>query len=179
MQRPKNLDDFSQCVKVLPDRTIVFCVECDNWHSVEIEAMARVEIRHNGIKTIEIDEKEIKLCCAVCGSDIEYLLVNNVKSQVIKRFHNVKVIVSKERERRAMNSIQFVILRHAIYQNFIAASAPIREEDLSLDDLTKIIADVGKDYVERNKRGLYLTKPIDKQSHDNFGSARDWLGNKE
>ncbi len=95
MQRPKNLDDFSQCVKVLPDRTIIFCVECDNWHSVEIEAMARIEIRHNGIKTIEIDEKEIKLCCAVCGSDIEYLLVNNIKSQVIKRFHNVKVIVSK------------------------------------------------------------------------------------
>ncbi len=78
-----------------------------------------------------------------------------------------------------MDSIKFLILRHAIYQNFIAASAPIREEDLSLDDLTKIIADVGKDYIKRNKRGLYLTKSIDKQSHNNFGSARDWLGNKE
>ncbi len=62
-----------------------------------------------------------------------------------------------------MESIQFLILRHAIYQNFIAVNAPIKEEDLSLDDLTKIISDVGSDYTERNKRGLYLAKPIVKK----------------
>lgn len=86
MQRPRNPDDYSQCVKVLDNRTIVWCVECDAWHSVEMEAMARVEFLHMGIREIELVEESVKLCCTVCGADIDYLLGDS-RNKVIKQLH--------------------------------------------------------------------------------------------
>jgi hypothetical protein len=56
------------------------------------------------------------------------------------------------------HSKEFLTLRRAIYLNFIARDAPIKEESLTLNDLCFLIRDVGEDYVRRNKRGLYLRK---------------------
>jgi hypothetical protein len=86
MKRPKNLDDYSQCVQVLENRTVVWCVECDAWHSVEMEAMARVECLSTGLREIELVEESIKLCCAVCGADIDYLLGDN-RNKAIRQLH--------------------------------------------------------------------------------------------
>lgn len=54
------------------------------------------------------------------------------------------------------NNEEFLILRQAIFQNFVAKNAPIKEKDLTLDDLCLLIEDVGRDYVLRklpSKRG--------------------------
>lgn len=55
-----------------------------------------------------------------------------------------------------MNS-EFISIRHAIFMNFIASSAPIREDDLSLDDILAIINDVGKDYISNKRNGKGYT----------------------
>lgn len=51
------------------------------------------------------------------------------------------------------HSDEFVVLRYEIWNNFIAASAPIRPEQLAVDDLVALIKDIGKDYIYKNKRG--------------------------
>jgi hypothetical protein len=55
-------------------------------------------------------------------------------------------------------STDFLIVRRAVFNNFIAFSAPIKEEDLTPEDIYTIISEVGLDYTERNKRGLTEVK---------------------
>lgn len=54
-------------------------------------------------------------------------------------------------------SKEFLTLRRAIFENFVVKDAPIKEEHLTLDDLCCLIEDVGEDYMQRNKRGIYLS----------------------
>lgn len=51
-------------------------------------------------------------------------------------------------------SSDFITVRRAIYQNFIAKNAPIKEEDLTLHDVYMIIYDVGRKFADRNIAGL-------------------------
>ena len=51
-------------------------------------------------------------------------------------------------------SSEFIIVRRAIFMNFVAGNAPIIEENLSPEDVVKLIQEVGRDYIERNKRGI-------------------------
>lgn len=90
MQRPHDIENYNQCVKVLPERTIIFCVECDKWHSVEMSANARVEFVHTGIRETELDEESIQLYCTICGADIDYLL-NDHRNEVIRQLHHAPV----------------------------------------------------------------------------------------
>lgn len=59
-----------------------------------------------------------------------------------------------------LDQSRFAILRHALYFNFVAANCPIPEEKFTIDDLLLIIQDVGKDYADRNKRGLCPDKAM-------------------
>ena len=51
-------------------------------------------------------------------------------------------------------SSDFITVRRAIYQNFIAKNAPIKEEDLTLHGVYLIIYDIGKHFLDKNIRGL-------------------------
>ncbi len=48
----------------------------------------------------------------------------------------------------------FVMVRRAIFLNFVSAKAGIKEEDLSPQDVVILIQQVGQDYMRRNKRGI-------------------------
>lgn len=57
-------------------------------------------------------------------------------------------------------SSDFILLRRAIFMNFIASNAPIREEDLTPEICYQLLFDIGEDYAEKNKAGLStLPKP--------------------
>lgn len=45
---------------------------------------------------------------------------------------------------------KFLTLRRGIYNNFVARNAPVKEVDLTLDDLRELIRDVGSEYYKRN-----------------------------
>ncbi len=51
-------------------------------------------------------------------------------------------------------SNDFIVVRRAVYQNFVARDAPIKEEDLTPHDMYLIIYDVGKHFANRNIAGL-------------------------
>lgn len=43
---------------------------------------------------------------------------------------------------------KFLTLRRAIYENLVVKNSPIKEDDLTLDILCKLIADVGRHYAK-------------------------------
>lgn len=47
----------------------------------------------------------------------------------------------------------FLSLRRAIFQSFISKGSPLKEEDLSLDELCELIREVGRDYATRRTNG--------------------------
>jgi hypothetical protein len=51
-------------------------------------------------------------------------------------------------------STDFLIVRRAVFMNFIARNAPIREEDLTPQDIYAIIYDLGKHFASQNVAGL-------------------------
>ncbi len=51
-------------------------------------------------------------------------------------------------------SSDFILVRRAVFGNFVAKDADIIEENLSPEDVVKLIQDVGRDYIKRNKRGI-------------------------
>lgn len=55
---------------------------------------------------------------------------------------------------REQYSSDFILVRRAIFMNFISHSAPISEEDLTPEDIVVIIQDVGKEYIGASKRGI-------------------------
>lgn len=50
-------------------------------------------------------------------------------------------------------SDDFILVRHAIFMNFVSADADIIEENLDPQGIVKLIQQVGRDYLKRNKRG--------------------------
>ncbi len=51
-------------------------------------------------------------------------------------------------------SDDFIMVRHAIFLNFVSSGANIIEEDLDPAGVVKLIQQVGQDYLKRNKRGI-------------------------
>lgn len=74
MRKPNNIDDYRQCVAIDQERTMIFCVECNAWHTIEMVVMARVKFTYHGISEVEFDRNTTKFYCHVCGADVEYLL---------------------------------------------------------------------------------------------------------
>lgn len=61
-------------IKISSGRITVFCVECDNWHSVDITGTARVTV--NTLKTavgFEMDQP-VSYSCQACGADVGCLM---------------------------------------------------------------------------------------------------------
>lgn len=77
MRRPKDADDYSQCVKRNLDMTWVWCVECNAWHTPVLVGMAKIKINYNRIIDWEIDDSSVVFECSQCGADISYLLQNH------------------------------------------------------------------------------------------------------
>lgn len=61
-------------------------------------------------------------------------------------------------------SSDFILLRRAIFMNFIANNAPIREEDLTPEICYQLIYDIGEDYIGRNKAGIIALPEIKKKT---------------
>lgn len=57
-------------------------------------------------------------------------------------------------------SSDFILLRRAIFMNFIAQNAPITEEDLTPEVCFQLIYDIGEDYVRRSKRGFTILPEV-------------------
>ena len=51
-------------------------------------------------------------------------------------------------------SSEFIIVRRAVFMNFVAGNSDIVEEDLTPEHVVKLIQQVGEDYIEHNKRGI-------------------------
>ena len=51
-------------------------------------------------------------------------------------------------------STEYILVRRAIFMNFVSEKAHVREEDLSPDIVVRLINQVGEDYKKKNKRGL-------------------------
>ena len=82
MKKPTDLDDHNRCVNI--DKMLVFCVECDDWHSIELQAMGQVSATLSR-KSIELDYDTVVFRCAWCGADIDYLLVSH-RAKIIEEF---------------------------------------------------------------------------------------------
>jgi hypothetical protein len=74
MKKPTNIDDYDECLQMFPDRTIIFCVECDQWRPVEVSLLAIVRVTHNKIKSIESNDESAKFFCSRCKADVDYLV---------------------------------------------------------------------------------------------------------
>ncbi len=53
-------------------------------------------------------------------------------------------------------SSDFILVRRAVYANFVSYDADIIEENLTPEDVVKLIRQVGNDYVKRSKRKLTI-----------------------
>ncbi len=53
-------------------------------------------------------------------------------------------------------SSDFIMVRRSVFLNFVNAKADIVEENLTPEDVIKLIAQVGKDYVRKSKRKLTI-----------------------
>ncbi len=51
-------------------------------------------------------------------------------------------------------SDDFILVRHAIFMNFVSAEADIIEENLDPRAVVKLIHQVGRDYLKKNKKGI-------------------------
>ncbi len=60
-------------------------------------------------------------------------------------------------------SSDFISLRRAIFMNFIAQNAPIREDDLTPEVCRQLIYDIGEDYIRRNKRGIAILSGMERR----------------
>lgn len=74
--------------------------------------------------------------------------------QLFRFLSYLQMLISKEEQNY---SIDFIVVRRAVFWNLIAADAPIKEQDLTPQDVIRLIEDVGNDYVSRNKRGLTIS----------------------
>lgn len=62
--------------------------------------------------------------------------------------------------KREQYSSDFIMLRRAIFMNFIAQNAPIQEEDLTPEICFQLLYDIGEDYIRRNKRGFTILPEV-------------------
>lgn len=88
--RPRETDEdnYEKFVKLEPDpdRALVFCVECDTWHQIVLQAMASIESRAwmERPQINEINLETASLTCGACGVSVEYLLSSALRAQAIK-----------------------------------------------------------------------------------------------
>jgi len=76
MERPNNIDDYSQCVKENRRGLVqIFCVECDDWYNVAVRATIDVTFFQGGKRMRNWDDNLVCVCGNPdCQADIEYLL---------------------------------------------------------------------------------------------------------
>ena len=73
IKTPKDISDLSQCVKVISNKTYIYCVECPGWNTIELVASARVTFSTKK-RRVELDDDSIRFFCVRCGCNVEYLL---------------------------------------------------------------------------------------------------------
>ena len=57
-------------------------------------------------------------------------------------------------------SDDFRIVRYYVWYNFIAQSAPITPESLTVEDVVALITDIGMDWRDKSKRGYKDIPPF-------------------
>lgn len=70
------------------------------------------------------------------------IMTNNPDTSIAKLSISYEYIA-----RTPAYSADFMALRHAVFMNLVARSAPIEEEDLTLSDCIKLIERAGKDFI--------------------------------
>lgn len=88
MQKPKDINDYAQCVNSVSHKTKIFCVECDGWKSVEVQTMALITLNIIGITDFDLDENTARFYCRDCHANVEYLL-NGHRETVIQQLQAV------------------------------------------------------------------------------------------
>lgn len=87
MNKPTNINDYSQCVKVMKDGIVkIFCVECNEWHSVSVIARCNVEFSQH-LRPCILDNDDNTYICAGCKADVGYLLDSQ---EIIMVMENLK-----------------------------------------------------------------------------------------
>ncbi|MCG3211868.1 MAG: hypothetical protein FOGNACKC_05514 [Anaerolineae bacterium] len=90
MRRPQNLDDYSQCVRDVNGILYVFCVECDRWRRIAVQATQPETI----ILVSQSGERwnvnppsllQPAYVCACCLADVGYLLTDLSRLTVANR----------------------------------------------------------------------------------------------
>ncbi len=83
--RPRDENNYRKHIKLEDNRALVYCVECEFWHQVSLQASAEIEIRAwmKRPQIMEIKPDTIILTCGECGVSIEYL-VRDFRVMVIK-----------------------------------------------------------------------------------------------
>lgn len=84
MNRPVDVDDLAQCVKIHDGRVYIFCVECDDWKQVGIQTEDTYLTTQAGVKRLVASYGK-KYVCAACYADVGYLLPGNWRQAVGNR----------------------------------------------------------------------------------------------
>lgn len=114
--RPRDENNYRKHIKLEDNRALVFCVECDYWHQIELQATGFVRIRAwmEHPQLVEIDsETPTTLVCGECGVSIEYLVeaframvVNHIMGEY---FQKVRVpVVVKPKKRFVQKRFEYV-----------------------------------------------------------------------
>lgn len=83
--KPRDENNYRKHIKLEDNRALVYCVECDSWRQVLLQATVEIEIRAwmKRPQIMEIKPDTITLTCGECGVSIEYL-VRDFRVTVIK-----------------------------------------------------------------------------------------------
>jgi hypothetical protein len=85
MRKPKNINNYSECVRWENSHLYIYCVECNNWLEVMIECTAQVTYKQSSQNgKISICRNLIYLC-GQCYTDIGYLLSEKDRNSLIER----------------------------------------------------------------------------------------------
>lgn len=84
MRPPKDISKLEDCTRWQDDRLYVWCVCCDDWHTIQVIAEATVTYRQATGPQIR-HARNLSYRCNVCGEDVGYLISPADRARLIEK----------------------------------------------------------------------------------------------